>query len=203
MRLKSAYSTYTTDTNRYPSDTAGSFVIKSYIDDNSRLVKDGLQLKLDSDGKPITDEKGQYELEPVTFKMNKGEVIDDADTSMPLAVYFDKAGFDPYKGSDLVDSLASQGITLPADGGKDQPAAHYDERKSAWEPLDSIAIRPTGISDTTYNYHNSDGSLTLEDNLADTYELSIMLPSIGQSLSEMWDLVYGANRSTDVNGRAL
>ena len=50
---------------------------------------------------------------------------------------------------------------------------------------DIISVKPTGIG--YKNYYNN-----YEDKIKpDTYELSIMLPSIGQSISDMWDIVYG------------
>ena len=53
---------------------------------------------------------------------------------------------------------------------------------------DKITIEPTGLSGHKYNVHNGTGATTPQ---VDTQELSIMLPSIGNSIAQMWDLIYG------------
>ena len=77
------------------------------------------------------------------------------------------------------------------------PAAIY-YNKAGFDPAiitysdeeieDKIAIEPTGLSGYKYNVHNQTGAVEAQ---VDTQELSILLPSIGNSIAKMWDLVYG------------
>ena len=83
------------------------------------------------------------------------------------------------------------------------PAAIY-YNKAGFDPAtitysdesikDQISIEPTGLSGQTYNAHDGSGSKIPQ---IDTQELSIMLPSIGDSVAKLWDLVYG---DEDING---
>ena len=56
---------------------------------------------------------------------------------------------------------------------------------------EGINIVPSGLSGNTYENHN--GIATPE---IDTQELSIMLPSIGDAISDVWDLVYGGRKTS-------
>ena len=53
---------------------------------------------------------------------------------------------------------------------------------------DKITIEPTGLSGQQYNIHDNTGAKKPQ---VDTQELSIILPSIGNSVAQMWDIVYG------------
>ena len=59
-------------------------------------------------------------------------------------------------------------------------------------------MSPTGKSGNTY-YENG----TFGQEKIDTYELSMMLPSIGQAVSNLWDIVYGKGTYTDILGNTL
>ena len=55
---------------------------------------------------------------------------------------------------------------------------------------DHIQVLPTGISGTSYNTH----SLTEEpsnNTQADIQEFQILLPSLGNTISDVWDIIYG------------
>lgn len=76
------------------------------------------------------------------------------------------------------------------------PAAIYYNRAgfkpeviSIDKDTDSIDITPTGKSGHQYSKHN--GSTTEVVSQPDVQEISIMLPSIGTSIAEMWNVVYG------------
>lgn len=58
---------------------------------------------------------------------------------------------------------------------------------------DSIQIESTGLSGNEYNVHGSIG----KEPQIDTQELSILLPSIGNSVAQMWDIIYG---NENING---
>lgn len=197
MRLKGASNEhYTTDAYIYPSDVNGSFIIDSTVKNN---VTEKIGWKLNSDGV----------MEKYVTKVDlNNPVLDDEEKAAPLAVYFNKAGFDPYRGSDALADMNSQGVGIALDevpqteDAKKSPAARYDESSKKWILKDSIAMRPSGKSLNTYNYHYN-GNLYFDKSLPDTYELSVMLPSIGQAISNIYDDVYGVSRIKDANGRTL
>lgn len=197
MRLKGASSEYyTTDSYNYPSDVSGSFIVDSSIKNN---VTEKIGWKL--------NENGEMEKYVIDVDLNN-PILDDEETAAPLAVYFNKAGFDPYRGSDALADMNSQGVNLALDtlpqteADKKSPAARYDEDNKKWVLKDSIAMRPSGKSLNTYNYHHQ-GNLYFDKSLPDTYELSVMLPSLGQAISNIYDDVYGVSRIKDTNGRTL
>ena len=64
--------------------------------------------------------------------------------------------------------------------------------------VDKIAIEPTGLSGHRYNVHDKTGATSPQ---IDTQELSIMLPSIGNSVAQMWDLIYGNEELNGSNKR--
>ena len=63
---------------------------------------------------------------------------------------------------------------------------------------DTIKIEPTGVSGHYYNAHDGSYTTTVQ---ADTQELSILLPSIGNAVAALWDIVYGnseLNNNTNI-----
>ena len=63
---------------------------------------------------------------------------------------------------------------------------------------DKITIEPTGLSGQQYNIHDNTGAKKPQ---VDTQELSIILPSIGNSIAQMWDIVYGDKEINDSDER--
>ena len=55
---------------------------------------------------------------------------------------------------------------------------------------DTIKLTPTGYSGNTF---------CGDEEVADTYELSIILPSIGNTISSIWDIVYGLGEKESQN----
>lgn len=53
---------------------------------------------------------------------------------------------------------------------------------------DKISVQPLGISGMLYNQHGNSIELTAQP---DIQEISIMLPSLGNALCDIWDKVYG------------
>lgn len=81
------------------------------------------------------------------------------------------------------------------DSTEEIPAAIYYNKagfnkeivtKSSLE--DHILVESSGISGQQYSSHNDIGNKSAQE---DIQELSIMLPSIGNSIADMWDLIYG------------
>lgn len=60
---------------------------------------------------------------------------------------------------------------------------------------DYIRLEATGKSGHVYNTHENNGNQITED----IQELSIMLPSIGKAVANMWDIIYGGKEIYDTN----
>lgn len=107
---------------------------------------------------------------------------------VPAAIYFNKAGFDPKK---VVYSF-------------DKEYANWnvaENTDSKYLVTDEIAITPSGYSGHAYSVH---GEKNVKAIAPDIQELSIMLPSIGDSIAEVWDLIYGGrNIDPDATTRNL
>lgn len=100
------------------------------------------------------------------------------DNDINAAIYYNKAGFLPEKivySGDLLDE-------------KQKEFYNAAIAKSGWKNEDKIAIQPTGLSGQEYNPHDN-GQATAP--AADTQELSIMLPSLGDTMSQIWDMIFG------------
>lgn len=107
------------------------------------------------------------------------------------AIYYNRDGFDPDKVSKSWDRKYLHQLGL---GGRRDPAVDPDVPPSEDKGFvaEGITIAPTGLSGNTYANHN--GVATPE---VDTQELSIMLPSIGDAISDVWDLVYGGRKTNE------
>lgn len=99
------------------------------------------------------------------------------DTSFDAAIYFNKPGFQFEK------IVYSQDLT-----DKTQKGYNINIAESGWNNDDRIELTPTGRSGILYSKHNGSLEKTAKE---DIQELSIMLPTIGDSIAKMWDLVYG------------
>ena len=109
---------------------------------------------------------------------------------VPSAIYFNRSGFNSNKiaySSDLISEESRQ--SYPSWGRYNENVA-----ASGWTNEDNILLSPTGLSGNVYNLH--DGSIDLKPQ-TDTQELSIMLPSIGDTMAQVWDLVYGGRNTTN------
>ena len=123
----------------------------------------------------VTSEHSDGYYDPV--QKNWEGTTEDTTINFDAAIYYNEAGFDPTiiaYSNDLLDP------TKP----------NYDSSitTKGWKNENKIALEPTGLSGNTYNAH--DGTVDLKPQV-DTQELSVMLPSIGDSISKMWDIVYG------------
>lgn len=129
-----------------------------------------------------TDVKTSNYYNIVTSRWDTEKGYENAD--IPAAVYFNLDGFNPDKvaySKDIIDTA-------------------QDERyngtiaKSGWRNKDAITLAPTGKSGHMYNQHGH----TLDQVAAeDVQELSIMLPSIGDTLANMWDMVFGGRDTNE------
>lgn len=138
----------TNDVKDYPSDEETSWS----------------QIKMDTENN--TSQKQYFNIETKQWQ--------NAESKIPAAIYYNKAGFDP----ELI-SYANENI------------------------IDKISVEPTGYSGHLYNQHDGTNRLAVSE---DTQEISIMLPSLGNTLAHVWDLVYGSeeqngslNRNLNIN----
>lgn len=107
----------------------------------------------------------------------------DKESDLDAAVYFNKAGFNPEEVIYSKDILTS---------GKSTYSSAIT--KSGWADEDAIRLQPTGLSGHLYTPHENFSDVTPQE---DIQELSIMLPSLGNTIAEMWDLVYGGRETND------
>jgi hypothetical protein len=105
-------------------------------------------------------------------------------TPTPAAIYYNKKGFNPEKVSYSKD-LLDEGLV----NGYNRTIA-----LSGWTNEDNISIAPTGFSGQRYNAHDKGDSAVQ----VDTQELSIMLPSLGDTVAQIWDMVFGGRDTNDV-----
>lgn len=113
---------------------------------------------------------------PDTSQWEPVDAVEELPT-VPAAIYYNKEGFDS-----KTIAYSKDFITY---GNR---RFSKDIADTGWENVDEISISPTGQSGKTYDPH--DGSV---DNAAceDTQEFSIMLPSLGDTVAKIWDMVYG------------
>ena len=107
-----------------------------------------------------------------------------AQKAVPAAVYFNKAGFNPDKiaySSDILD--------------ENSPSYNKDIADSGWTDGDRITLSASGYSGKLYNDHNGTAKKSPQ---IDTQELAIMLPSVGNAIANIWDMVYGG-KDCDIN----
>lgn len=118
------------------------------------------------------------------------KVGDERDTQaqIPAAIYFNKAGFDPKTVSYSFDKEYSNWNTS-------------DNTEFKYLVTDEITLSPSGQSGHSYSVHGQKG---LRNPAPDIQELAIMLPSIGDSMASIWDLIYGGrNLDPDAKERNL
>lgn len=116
-----------------------------------------------------------------------GDERDDQE-KVPAAIYFNKAGFDPETVSYSFDKEYSNWNTS-------------DNTEFKYLVTDEITLSPSGQSGHSYSVHGQKG---LRNPAPDIQELAIMLPSIGDSMASIWDLIYGGrNLNPDAKTRNL
>ena len=145
------------DKTQYPSDE--NVIWKNYFE-----VRD--------------EDTGEKKKIPAYYDGTTQKWTTERTSSIPAAIYYNKAGFNPeyiHYSTDL----------------KNEVYPDYNPKIAAsdWNPnLDSIGFTPTGLSGNLYNRH--DGYFGKKPQV-DTQEFSLMLPSIGNIAAKIWDMVYG------------
>lgn len=93
---------------------------------------------------------------------------------IPAAIYYNKDGLNSRLTSYSTDNIYENWNNLIG--------------TTAGYVKDQIILAPTGKSGTLYNNHDQSLNETAQE---DSMELSIMLPSIGDALAKVWDMIYG------------
>lgn len=115
--------------------------------------------------------------------------VNDVYSNQPLAIYYNKKGFNKFVSAS--NALEALGIPNSSD------YANYPIRNGLkYESKDFIGFTLSGRSGKFYSAQASKPEV-------DMYELSIMLPSIGETISKIYDLVYGKNRYYNTDGLHL
>ncbi len=148
-------------------------------------------------------------------QFDQGEVLDDLGTTLYTTSYpaesyqsdetteWVRHEYNPNTGhistlywhSGNTESTQRPGSWQPTPPANKLPAAIY-YNKAGFDPEvitkstleDHILVEGTGVSGQQYSSHDAVGR---ETSYPDIQELSMMLPSIGNSVSTMWDLIYG------------
>ena len=104
---------------------------------------------------------------------------------------YTKITYNPATGSQTERTVEYDGAIYYNKAGFDKNVrTHNDEL----DGQDIIQIEPTGLSGNKYNIHGS--SKTKEQ--VDIQELRIILPSLGNTISDLWDLAFGQVRNQDI-----
>ena len=104
---------------------------------------------------------------------------------------YTKITYNPTTGSQTGNTVEYDGAIYYNKAGFDKNIrTHNDEL----DGQDIIQIEPTGLSGNKYNIHGS--SKTKEQ--VDIQELRIILPSLGNTISDLWDLAFGQVRNQDI-----
>lgn len=174
--------------------------VKTYqYDKNGKIIttKDPIYTSTDNFGTPGADYPSdattkweKYEYDTINgvqskYQFNKNTqnweipvegTEDDEKYQIPAAIYFNLAGF--------YDWVV-----------RDPSLPQYDYSNEEWDgKTDFIALKPTGWSGHQYSSH---GEFKEMEAAPDTQELIMMLPSIGNTISAVWDLVYGGLSTND------
>ena len=131
------------------------------------------------------------------------ENITEASLGAAAAIYYNKAGFSPerisyaYDPVELTENTYKKDIYYKKINGKYYLAdeLHYNSNFDYYKKVeDYIGVEPTGRSGKMYNNHTGTLAASIQE---DTQELSIMLPTIGDTIAAVWDLVYGDETVND------
>ena len=118
------------------------------------------------------------------FKVREVEEDEKSDfnVTQTFKEYNSETGLDETKSLDYKGA-----IYFNKDGFNPEVISHVDQK-------DEVSILPTGISGQKYITHTNNGDIIYEER-PDIQEITLNLPSIGNTISEIWDIVYGPNQS--------
>lgn len=91
--------------------------------------------------------------------------------------------------TETTDPQISGAIYYNKAGFNKKISTHSAELPRVTPIKDEISLTPTGYSGHLYPTHATDG---INQVMPDVNELTVMLPSIGDTVADMWDLIYGS-----------
>lgn len=95
--------------------------------------------------------------------------------------------YNPETGLDEEIQSYPGAIYFNKDGFNPEVISHVDQE-------DEVSILPTGTSGQKYIVHTNNGDIDYEER-PDTQEITLNLPSIGNTISDIWNIVYGPSQS--------
>lgn len=114
------------------------------------------------------------------------EVGEDEKSDFNVTQIFEE--YNPKTGLDEIKTLDYKGaIYFNKDGFNPEIINHVEEK-------DEVSILPTGISGQKYITHNKKGDIIYKKR-PDIQEITLNLPSIGNIMSDVWDVVYGPSQA--------
>ena len=120
--------------------------------------------------------------EVVSFNDIVKFVNEQKDSQLPAAIYYNRAGFNA--GTHFRSSLEDK-LTMAPTGFSQTPATYKKESDKNTGAEISVADK---WEYTQYNNHATGG----KEKKVDTQEWQMILPSLGNAISSMWDIVYGS-----------
>ena len=106
---------------------------------------------------------------------------------------YKKVTYDPIKGTESITTVSYPSAIYYNKAGFDKNVRTYDETLAG---QDVIQVEPTGLSGNKYNTHTK-SDVTKE--AIDIQELRIILPSLGNTISDLWDLAFGQVRNQNID----
>lgn len=133
------------------------------------------------------------------LRVKEGENENPKTTSSDNAIYpsdevssYKKVTYDPVKGTESITTVSYPSAIYYNKAGFDKNIRTYNEVLAG---QDVIQVEPTGLSGNKYNTHTK-SDVTKE--AIDIQELRIILPSLGNTISDLWDLAFGQVRNQDI-----
>lgn len=133
------------------------------------------------------------------LRIKEGDNENPKTTSSDNTIYpsdeissYKKVTYDPVKGTESITTVSYPSAIYYNKAGFDKNVRTYDETLAG---QDVIQVEPTGLSGNKYNTHTKSDA-TKE--AIDIQELRIILPSLGNTISDLWDLAFGQVRNQDI-----
>ena len=195
MRVKHARGAMSADTDRLLSDETTTWIQSVYnkdlklqqyyyfgTDHNWHLVEINRQ-----------PDYTYTQLEPIDFAEVVEFVNNQKNSQLPAAIYYNKAGFNP---AVHFSSSTNDKVQMTPTGYSAQPTKYeyysYETSEGA-----NGGVRASEWKITEYNDHER-GTTSPQ---VDTQEWQMMLPSLGNAVSSMWDIIYGVG--VDESGKPI
>lgn len=135
---------------------------------------------------------------PADYEGKFGETVDTKEYKSDVDVIAANVNKNPHSGgyNPEFGSYRYPGAIYFNKAGFDKEVRSYDD-----EYTSTIEVLPSGISGQEYFDHSLNPGL--KNKAIDTQELKIILPDLGNTISEIWDIIYGTVEMTQSEQRNL